>query len=117
MPLRIEEKCFFSEMNRKYKTIEEKITELQSSESKTEINIHQAFSDFYDQKKYFRQSRTFHVDEDPVSENAQGTPMNLQEALLLLKLHRTKTRTENNTMRYFELYYSIVLSLSDGGEH
>ena len=57
-------KYFFSMMNIKEKPIEETFKALQNSTSKTELKLHSALSNFYDEIKYFKQFGCFPFEQD-----------------------------------------------------
>ena len=67
---KVKEICF-PRMNINFKTLEDMICQVQSSEGKTKLKFLQSISDQYDQKDYMRQSKMFQHDGDVFSEVAQ----------------------------------------------
>ena len=62
---------------------------------------------------YMRQSNTFIFDKNPSAKNAQSIDMIMHEALLLKKFLQTKPPIKNEKINYYDLYYTIILNLSD----
>ena len=96
---------YYSMKNKKYSTIEDMIVKVQILKGETKLNFHQVFSSYYDEMNYLRQSGKFHFEDDPNSKSVESIAMIMQEALLIMKFIPTN-----------DLYYTIILNLSDGGE-
>ena len=92
MLIKKQEKNFVSTMNTKYKKMEDMIIKLQKLIVETKLKFNQAFSNFFDEVKYFRQKGKSHFEEDSSSKNAQRIAMNMLEILLIWKFFQTNPK-------------------------
>ena len=106
----------FSIMNTKNKTIKDMINKLEKLKGKTKLEFHQDFIKYYDAMNYLRTSGNLHFEEDPFSINAKNVAFIMHEALLR-KLFPTKPQSKKKNINYFDLYYTIILNLSNEGEN
>ena len=105
-------------VNTKYKTTEGLIIKLQNSNRETKVKFRQNKSDNFDQMNFMRQSITFRFEEDIFSKFAPGIAFIKHEPLFLLNFLQSKLQDKSNNINYFDLYYTIIESLSDdGGEN
>ena len=104
----------FSMMNTKNKTIKDMINKLEKLKGKTKLEFQQDFIKYYDAMNYLRTSLQF--EEDPFSINAKDVAFLMHEALLR-KLFQTIPQSKKKNINYFDLYYTIILNLSNEGEN
>ena len=56
-------------------------------------------------------------EEDPFSKNAQSIAMVMHKALILMKFFQTKPQIKKLIPNKFDLFYTLILNLSDGAEN
>ena len=66
--------------------------------------------------KYPRQSGNFHFEENPISKTVQGVAFIMHQAMLLMKFLQTEAQIKDKVLNYYDLYYTIILNVSGGGE-
>ena len=53
-------------------------------------------------------NRNFQTQEDPFAKNAQGKRNIYHEVLLVMKFLQTKPQVKDLTIKYFDLYYTVI---------
>ena len=60
-----------------------------------------------------RQSNIFHSEQDPFSKGARYISKNSLEGLIFLKMLQTKPQVKSKGFKYFDLYYTVIETLTD----
>ena len=81
------------------------------------MKFYQNRSNCYDQMDYMRQSNTIQFEEDPFAENAKSIAQFYHEVVLILKYLQTMTQVGSMKIIYYELYYTVIKSLSEEGKN
>ena len=64
-----------------------------------------------------RQSNTFQFEIDPFSKDAQVIAFIMHEPFLIMKVLQTKPQMKIENITDYDLYYTIILNLSDDREN
>ena len=91
------------------------IKQLHNWEGKSKLKFIKEYTNYYDEMKNLRQNGDFMFEENPFSENLEGIGIIMNEALFLLKFFQTKSQPKKN-IKYFDLYYTLILILLGGGK-
>ena len=89
-----------------YNSTEEMIDKLQQLKGKTKLNFYKIVSNYYDETK----RKNFPTQGDPFAKNAQGISKIYHEVLSLMKFLQTKPQVENLNTKYYDLYYTVIIS-------
>ena len=98
-------------VNLKHKTTEDMINQLQHLKGKTIVKYNQKISNYYDERKYRRQSGYSLIEEDPFAKHAQGIAKIFHEVLLLKKFLQTKPQVKNMKTNYYDFDYIVIINL------
>ena len=96
-------------VNTTYNSTEVMIDKLQELKGKEKLKFYKKVSNYYDEMNV----RNFIFEEDPSSENSQGISKIYNEVLRLLSFSQTKLQVKNMNIKYFDFYYTVVLSSNE----
>ena len=99
--------------NTNYDTTHDVIFILQQVKGKTKLKLYQTISEYYDEMKYRRKSRTFQFEEDVFSKNAEVFSKNYHEVLLLLNFLQTKPQIRCVKYNCYDFCYTGIKIRND----
>ena len=82
------------------------INKLQILKGKTKLKYPQSLSNYYDEIISRRQNGNFRIEEDPLSKSPQNIRKIYLDALLLMKLSKTKPQVK--TLNIINMIYIIL---------
>ena len=85
----------------------------QTLKGRTKMKFYQNISNYYDQMNYTRQTKTFQFEEEPFCKGAQSVAFIMHKVLLIMKFLQTKSQVKGKNTNYYDLYFTVVQSLSD----
>ena len=84
-------------------TIEFMTDKIKSLKGKSKLNFHQKLSDYYAQRKFMEQSKTFQFEKDSFAKNAEYVAVIIHEASLIVIFLQTKPQMEKQKLVYNHL--------------
>ena len=80
------------------------INKLQNLKGKTKSKIYENINEYYVEMK----NKNYQSQQDPFTRNAQGISKIYHEVLLLMKFLQTKPQNKIMSVKYFDLYYTVI---------
>ena len=89
-------------MNTSFKTIEDMTGKFLSLKGNTTLKFKRTSIEYYDSRECFRQSGSFHFQEDVFSENAQNIAISMHDAFRTMKVFPTAMYCKPENVIYID---------------